>query len=163
MLGYVPIANAGDIGGYYCHSHGSNRMHLAGSGRDLCLSTLKFAPINSPVKIQLLLETWIQGTSFFSHHSKKSYLRTSFLYLKSVQFSSVAQLCPTLCDLMDCSTPGLSVHHQCSEFTQTHVHWVGDAIQHLILCHRPPLLPSIFPRIGVFSNGSVLCIRWPNY
>ena len=121
-LGCVPIANAGDIGGYYCHSHGSNRMHLAGSGRDLCLSTLKFAPINSPVKIQLLLETWIQGTSFFSHHSKKSYLRTSFLYLKSVQFSSVAQLCPTLCDLMDCSTPGLSVHHQCSEFTQTHVH-----------------------------------------
>ena len=92
MLGCVPIANAGDIGGYYCYSHGSNRMHLAGSGRDLCLSTLKFAPINSPVKIQLLLETWIQVTSFFSCHSKKSYLRTSFLYLKSVQFSSVQSL-----------------------------------------------------------------------
>ena len=46
-----------------------------------------------------------------------------------VQFSSVAQSCLTLCDPMDCSTPGLPVHHQLPEFTQTHVHWVGDAIQ----------------------------------
>ena len=44
------------------------------------------------------------------------------------QFSSVIQLCLTLCDPMDCSTPGLPVHHQLPEFTQTHVHWVGDAI-----------------------------------
>ena len=47
----------------------------------------------------------------------------------SVQFSSVAQSCPTLFDPMDCNTPGLPVHHQLLEFTQTHVHWVGDAIQ----------------------------------
>ena len=47
----------------------------------------------------------------------------------SIQFSSVTQLCPTLCDPMDCSTPGLPVHHQLPEFTQTHVRWVGDAIQ----------------------------------
>ena len=47
----------------------------------------------------------------------------------SVQFSSVAQSCPTLCDPMNCSTPGLPVHHQLPEFTQTHVHQVGDAIQ----------------------------------
>ena len=47
----------------------------------------------------------------------------------SVQFSSVAQLCPTPCDPMNCSTPGLPVHHQLPEFTQTHVHRVGDAIQ----------------------------------
>ena len=46
----------------------------------------------------------------------------------SVQFSSVAQLCQTLCEPMDCSTPGLPVHHQLLEFTQTHVHRVGDAI-----------------------------------
>ena len=50
-------------------------------------------------------------------------------YISSVQFSSVAQSCLTLCDPIDCSTPGLPVHHQLSEFTQTHVHWVGDAIQ----------------------------------
>jgi len=47
----------------------------------------------------------------------------------SVQFSSVAQSCPTLCDTMNRSTPGLPVHHQLPESTQTHVHWVGDAIQ----------------------------------
>ena len=81
----------------------------------------------------------------------------------SVQFSSVAQWCPTLCDPMDCSIPGLPVHHQLPELTQTHVHWVGDAINHLI--HYCPLLllPSIFPSIRVFWNESVLRIRWPKY
>ena len=48
------------------------------------------------------------------------------VYFSSVQFSSVAQSCLTLCNLMDCSTPGFPVHHQLLEFTQTHVHWVGD-------------------------------------
>ena len=47
----------------------------------------------------------------------------------SLQFSSVTQSCPTLCDPMNCSTPGLPVHHQLPEFTQTHIHWVNDAIQ----------------------------------
>ena len=84
-------------------------------------------------------------------------------YNTSVQFSSVTQWCLTLCDPMDCSTPGLPVHHQLPEPTQTDVHNIGDAIHHLILCH--PLLntPSNFPRIRVFSNESVLCIRWPKY
>ena len=80
----------------------------------------------------------------------------------SIQFSSVAQLCPTLCDPMDWSTLGLPVHHKLPEFTQTHIHWVSDAIQPP---HRHPLLlqPSIFPSIRVFSNVSVLHIRWPKY
>ena len=58
----------------------------------------------------------------------------------SVQFSSVAQSCPTLCDPMNHSTPGLSVHHQLPEFTQTHVHRVGDAIQpsHPLPVPSPP-------------------------
>ena len=75
----------------------------------------------------------------------------------------VAQLCPTLCNPMDCSTPGFPVHHQLLELAQTHIHRVGDAIQHLILCHPLLLLPSIFPRIRVFSSESVLCIRWPKF
>ena len=60
----------------------------------------------------------------------------------SVQFSSVAQSCPTLCDPMNHSTPGLPVHHQLPEFTQTHVHWVGDAIQpsHPLSSPSPPAL-----------------------
>ena len=81
----------------------------------------------------------------------------------SVQLSSVAQSCPTLCDPMDCSTPGLPVHHHLPELTQTHVHWVSDAIQpsHPLLLLL--LLPSIFCSIRVFSNESALCIRRPKY
>ena len=64
---------------------------------------------------------------------------------------------------MNHSTPVLPVKHQLLEFTQTHVHLVGDAIQpsHPLLSHL--LLPSIFPSIRVFSNESALCIRWPKY
>ena len=59
---------------------------------------------------------------------------------RSVQFSSVTQSCLTLCDPMNCSTPGLPVHHQLPEFTQTHVHRVGDAIQpsHPLSSPSPP-------------------------
>ena len=64
---------------------------------------------------------------------------------------------------MDCSTPGFPVYHQLTELAQTHIHELGDAFNHLIL-HRPLLLlPSIFPSIRVFSNESVLFIRWPKY
>ena len=61
-------------------------------------------------------------------------------HLMTVQFSSVAQSCLTLCDPMKCSTPGLPVHHQLLEFTQTHVHWVGDVIHpsHPLLSSSPP-------------------------
>ena len=76
---------------------------------------------------------------------------------------SVAKSCLTLCNPMDCSTPGFPVHHQLPELAQTHVHRVGDAIQHLILCRPLLLLPSVFPSIRVFSNESVLPIRWPKY
>ena len=72
-------------------------------------------------------------------------------------------MCPTLCDPMDCSTPGFPVHYQLPEFTQTHVHWVSDAIQPSHLCHPLLLPPSIFPSIRIFPNESVLHIRWPKY
>ena len=81
---------------------------------------------------------------------------------QSVQFSSVAQSCPTLCDPMNRSTPGLPVHHQLPEFTQTHVHRVMPS-SHLILCRPLLLLPPIPPSIGVLSNESTLCMRWPKY
>ena len=82
----------------------------------------------------------------------------------SVQFSSVAQSCPTLCDPMNRSTPGLPVHHQLPEFTQTHVHWVCDAIQpsHPRSSPSPPALnPS--QHQSLFSNEATLCMRWPKY
>ena len=86
-----------------------------------------------------------------------------FAKLKRYQFSSVAQSCPTLWDPMNCSTLGLPVHHQLPEPTQTHVHWVADAIQpsHPLSSPSPPA--SVFPSIRVFSNESALCIRWPKY
>ena len=82
-------------------------------------------------------------------------------WVSYIQFSSVTQSCPTLCDLMDCSMPGLPVHHQLPEPTQTHVHCVGDAINHLTLCRSLLLLSSIFTSMRVFSNESALHIRRP--
>ena len=76
---------------------------------------------------------------------------------------SLAKLRLALCDLMDCSTPGLSVLHYLLEFAQTPVHWVGDAIQPSHPSRPLLLLPSIFPNIRVFSNVSALHIRWPKY
>ena len=74
------------------------------------------------------------------------------------QFSSVTQSCPTLCNPMNLSMPGLPVHHQLLEFTQTHVHLSVIPSSHLILCH-PLLLPPIPPNIRVFSNESTLRMR----
>ena len=80
-----------------------------------------------------------------------------------VQFSSVAQSCPTLCDPMNHSTPGLPVHHQLPGSTQSHVHCVGDAIQpsHPLSSPSPPA--PIFPSIRVSSNESAFRIRLPKY
>ena len=83
-------------------------------------------------------------------------------WAQSVQFSSV-QSYLTLWDPMDCSTPGLPVHHQLPEFTQTHVLWVGDATQ-----PPQPLLSSSPPTFSLsqhqgFSNQSIPCFRWPKY
>ena len=100
-------------------------------------------------------------------------LKSRSVWLKSVLFptistynqsvSSVPQSCLTLCDSMDHSMPGLSIHCQLPEFTPTHIHWVVMPSSHLILCHPLLLSPSIFASIRVFSNESVLCIRWPKY
>ena len=81
----------------------------------------------------------------------------------SVQFSSATQLCPILCDPMDCSTPSLLVHHQLPEFTQTHVHWVSDAIQSSHPLSSPSPLIFNLSQHHVFSNESALCIRCPKY
>ena len=80
----------------------------------------------------------------FSLYSIKTLLNTviDFAFVQFSKYSSVVQLCPTLWDLKDCSTPGLPVHHQIPEFTQTHVHGVSDAIQpsHPLSSPSPPAL-----------------------
>ena len=80
-------------------------------------------------------------------------------FISSVQFSSVAQLCPTLWDPMDRSTPGLPVHHQLLEFIQTHVHWIADAMQPSYPLSSPsPPAPNPSQSKGlarIFSNTTV--------
>ena len=76
---------------------------------------------------------------------------------------SVAKSCPPLCEPMNCSIPGYPVLHYLLEFAQTHVHWVSDAIHHLILCRPLLLLPSVFPSIRVFSSEPALWTRWSKY
>ena len=92
-----------------------------------------------------------------SHGSSKTYFPPFlFILIKQWigmnQFSSVAQLCPTLCDPMNCSTPGLPVQHQLPEPTQTHVHWVVDAIQpsHPLLSPSPPAI-NLSQHQGLFK------------
>ena len=96
---------------------------------------------------------------FASYRRSTIYLKSTQLLKKifGYQFSSVTQLCLILC------TPGLPVHHQLLESTQTHVHCVGDAIQ-----PSHPLLPPSAPALNLsqhqgFSNEADLCIRWPKY
>ena len=91
-----------------------------------------------------------------------STMEISIRKLVSVQFSPVAQSCPTLCDPMDCSMPGLPVHHQLLEFSNSCPlsWWCHPTI---ILCQPLLLPPSVFPSIRVFANESVLCIRWLTY
>ena len=112
----------------------------------------------SETRLAFLLTSWVTlwKSSLSSKVGVKSY---SPPYLLP---TSVSQLWLTLCDRMDCSTPGFPVHHQLLELAHTHVHWVSDAIQpsHPL---SSLLLPSIFPSIRVFPNESVICIKWPTY
>ena len=95
------------------------------------------------------------------HRKALNNLRRQYLCCLFAQFiSSVSRSCPTLSVPMDCSTPDFLVHHQLPDSAQTHVHFIGDAIQ---LSHPLLLLLSIFSSIRVFSNESALPIRWPKY
>ena len=94
-----------------------------------------------------------------SFKCNKILLLLSFLHITVVHSLS----CPTLCDPMDCSMLGFPVLQYLLEFAQIYFHWIGDAIQHLTLCHPLLLLPSIFPGIWVFSNELALRIKWSKY
>ena len=114
-------------------------------------------------------DDYLKQCIFYLHYSFCTYQLESyckfhpFPQFSSVQFSSVARSCPTLCDPMNRSTPGLPVHHHFLEFTQTHIHRVRDAIWHLIFCRPLLLLPPISPSIRVFPSESTLRMRWPKY
>ena len=118
-----------------------------------------------PIFLQLLLAPQRQGKCCFCFvpHWIPRIVPGKYLMTESVQFSSVAQSCLTLCDPMNRSTPGLPAHHQLPEFTQTHVHRVCDAIQPSQPLSSPSPPAPIPPSIRVFSNESTLRMRWPKY
>ena len=99
---------------------------------------------------------WTEETgglqSMGSHRLGHDWAANTFTFTLLNQFNSVAQSCPTLCDPMNCTTPGLPVHHQLPESTQTHVHGVGDAIQpsHPLLSPSPPA-PNPSQHQGLFQ------------
>ena len=100
------------------------------------------------------------GQGWLTHWTCSASICIVYLSYLDMQFSSVAQSCPTLCDPMDCSAPGFPVHHELLEFTQTHVHWVGDAIQpsHPLLSPFPPTFnlshhQGLFKWVSSFSSG----------
>ena len=86
-----------------------------------------------------------------------------YIVLQPIQFSSVVQSCPTLCDPMNHSTPGLPVHHR--SWSSLRLEFIESVkpSSHLILCRPLLLLPPIPPSIKVFSNESTLRMRWPKY
>ena len=102
-------------------------------------------------------------TQISSFPSGISFIYLPLLQFSVVQFNSFVHSCPVLWNPMNCSTPGLPVHHQLPESTQTHVHWLSDVIQpsHPLSSPSPPAL-NISQHQG-FSNESALHIRWPKY
>ena len=95
---------------------------------------------------------WKQPVSISRGTDKADMAYKNNRIFSSVQFSSVTQLCLTLCNLMDCSTPGLPVHNQLLEFTKTHVHWVSDSIQpsHPLSSPSPPTF-NLSQNQGIFK------------
>ena len=91
------------------------------------------------------------------------FIYNSVYSISSVQFSSVAQLCLTLCDPMDCSTPGFPVHHHLLELTQNHVHWVGNAIQPSHPLSSPSPAFNLSQHQGLFKWANSSHLWWPKY
>ena len=120
------------------------------------------AAVHGAIKSWTQLSNWTELIGLLlvtPHHTVLLQTRHSSIYESE---NEVAQSCPTLCDSIDCSMPGLLVHHQLPEFAQTYAYSVMPS-NHLILCCSLLLLPSVFPSIRVYSNESVLWIRWPKY
>ena len=123
-----------------------------------CLTLFPYLP-NSYLSLRPQIQAPHLSEKFTYYILSKNHLRQLFSVCncRLLQFSSVAQLCLTLCDPMDCSMPGLPIHHQLPELTQTHVHWVGDAIQLLHPLSSPsPLAFSLSQHQGLFKWVSSL-------
>ena len=171
-----------------CHGNGKKKMFCSNYSLLTCLGHNQFlcwvrrsTSISSPGTLLsfVLMNLVIYWASLLGYHAntstclssklsswyyrRKFFLLQCFLLISSVQFNSVPQSCPTLCHPIDCSTPGFSIHHQLPGLAQAHVHRLSDAIQPSLPLRPLLVLPSIFPRVRVFSSESVLGIKWPKY
>ena len=115
------------------------------------------------ISLPLSLSPSVFTNLFFVSVSLFAYTFICIVFLDSKYVVQSLKLCPTLCDPMKRSTPGLPVHHQLPEFTQTHIIESVMPSSHLILCRPLLLLPLIPPSIRVFFNESTLRKRWPKY
>ena len=145
-----------------CASYTSIKKTSREIRKETCISMLIAALFNTITK------TWKQTNSPSTDEWIKMWwvcmcVHIYIMHIYNIQFSSVTQSCPTLCDPMNCSTPGLPVHHQLLEFIKlTSIELVMPS-SHLILGRPLLLLPSIPSSIRVFSNESTLRMRWPKY
>ena len=138
---------------YVCRGSPSCLLSLCEICQDQQVGLTK-APFKTAVYV-MGFWAWEILCALFKSRISISYSHLALLYASpSVQFSSVIQLCLTLCDPMDSSTPGLPVHHQLSEFTQTRVHWVSDSIQpsHPLSSPSPPAF-NLSQHQGLFINS----------
>ena len=112
--------------------------------------------------IMVLCLVFLRRAILFSTVVAPIYIPTNSVWgslFSTCSCCSVTKVCPTLCDPKGCSTEGFPVTHYLLEFSQVHVHWIGDAILSCPLL----LLPSIFPNIRMFSNESAIHVGWPKY
>ena len=140
--------------GYTQHASKFGKLssgHRTGKGQFSFQSQRRTVPMN--------VQSTNNGIHFICY-VQKVILKILQARLQHYIFISVTQSCPTLCHPMDCSTPDFPVHHQFQEPTQTHVNPVGDAIKPSQPLSSPHPPPSIFSSTRVFSNESVLQIRW---
>ena len=120
----------------------------------MCAQLFQLRPTLATPQTGALQAPLSMGSSWQEYWSRWSFPSPLFEYF----CCSVAQLCPTLCDPMYCSTPGLPVPHHLPKFAQVHVRCISDAVQ-----PSHPLMLSIFPSIREFSNVLPVHIRWPKY
>ena len=144
--------------------------NLTGNAVSFSLCAIFLSDILSGLEGSLLVlvynsfyHEWLHIKFYLKFSAQYNEILISFFSFNVVCCCLVTQSCLTLCKSMDCSMPGLPVIHHLPEFAQIHVHRVSDDIQPSHPLSFPLLLPLIFPSIRIFSNVSVLCIRWPKY
>ena len=167
-LQYSCLENPRDRGAGGLLSMGSHRVRhnwsdLAAAAAETGMRWIKIGGSDSERFDSANKPPWKGGEETFWSFSYCSLGLSKRLFKMHIQFSSVAQLGLTLCNPMNHSTPGLPVHHQLPQSTKPMSTESVMPSNHLILCHPLLFLPSIFPRIRVFSNESGLHIRWPKY